>query len=290
MVITKLMGGLGNQMFQYATGRNLSVKLQSELKIDHSFLETDTKGEYTKRHYELDAFNCIQTRASEKEIKTIYQLQKTDILSKLNNAFSNKTINIFNEKGVRYTAEVEKLSGDIYLNGYWQSEKYFTSIRKFLLKEFSLKHNLNVQAAVLKNRILHDHQSVSIHFRRGDYVNSAAANSYHGTADLAYYHTAISIVKSKINNPSFYIFSDDINWVKENFKIDNAIYVEGLESQEDLELIKNCSHNITANSSFSWWGAWLNTNPAKIVIAPKQWFKDSTIDTSDLIPAAWLKI
>ena len=277
-------------MFQYAIGRNLSVKLRSELKIDHSFLETDTKGEYTKRHYELDVFNCIQTRANEEEIKAITKLQKTGILSKLNNAFSNKTINIFNEKKFHYNAEIEKLSGNIYLSGYWQSEKYFSVIRETLLKEFSLKLLLSKEAEILKNKITSNNRSVSIHFRRGDYVHLASACTYHGTTELDYYHSAIAALKTKIGNPSFYIFSDDINWVKENFKIENASYVEGLKSHEDLELMKNCNHNITANSSFSWWGAWLNNNPAKTVIAPKQWFKDTTNDTSDLIPTAWLKI
>jgi len=98
------------------------------------------------------------------------------------------------------------------------------------------------------------------------------------------------MIQSKVNSPVYYIFSDEIDWVKQNFKIENATYVSGLKSHEDLELMKNCKHNITANSSFSWWGAWLNNNPAKIVIAPKQWFKDSSVNTIDLIPASWHKI
>ncbi len=290
MVLTKLIGGLGNQLFQYAAGRNLSVKLQSELKIDHSFLESETKGEYTKRHYELGMFNCIQTRASEEEIKAISHLQKTDLLSKLKNIFLPNGTTIFTEKEFTYTSQIEKLSGDIYLNGYWQSEKYFAVIREILLKEFSLKQPLCKEGEIFKNKILSDNQSVSIHFRRGDYVHLTSAGAFHGTTELDYYHSAIAILKTKITTSSFYIFSDDIKWVKENFKIDKATYVEGLKSHEDLELMKNCKHNITANSSFSWWAAWLNTNSEKIIIAPKQWFKDKNINTNDLIPSNWLRI
>ena len=285
------MGGLGNQMFQYAAGRNLSVKLQNEFKIDHSFLETDAKGEYTKRHYELNVFNCIQTKSDNSELNTIKQLQKTEMLPKLyNKLFLNNTFTIFNEKNTLYNSAIENLNGNIYLNGFWQSEKYFLSIHETLLKEFSLKQTLSQEAEILKNKIISDQHSVSIHFRRGDYVHLASANTFHGTTELDYYHSAMDVIKAKITNPSFYIFSDDMNWVKENFKIEKATYIEELKSYEDLELMKTCEHNIIANSSFSWWGAWLNDNTEKTVIAPKQWFKDKTIDTSDLIPAAWLKI
>jgi len=267
--------------------RSLSLKLQSELKTDHSFFEEDTKGLHTKRHYELDIFNCIQTQASDEEIKII---RKNDILSRLSKFFSNNGITIFNEKSFSYDPGINKLSGDVYLNGFWQSEKYFKDIREILLKEFSLKVKLSGAAESLKNKISSDEQSVSIHFRRGDYVHLASAIAHHGAKDLDYYSDAITSIKQFLNDPSFYIFSDDINWVKENFKIENAPYVEGLKSHEDLELMKTCQHNITANSSFSWWGAWLNNNPEKKIIAPKQWFKDPSINTTDLIPASWLRV
>lgn len=281
------MGGLGNQMFQYAAGHALSLKLNTEFKLDHSFLEADSKGTYTQRHYELNVFNGLQRRAENEELLNIAKARKKNILSAI---FKKSNFTIYNEQGFPYNKEIENLSGDIYLNGFWQCEKYFAGMRQTILDDFSLKTPLSKEAVAIKEEINAKPASVSIHFRRGDYVKLESASVFHGTAELDYYRQAIEIIQSKINSPIYYIFSDEIDWVKQNFKIENATYVNGLKSHEDLELMKNCKHNITANSSFSWWGAWLNTNSEKTVIAPQQWFKDISVNTIDLIPSSWHKI
>lgn len=287
MVLVNLMGGLGNQAFQYATGRSLSIKLNTELKLDHSFLEADTKGQYTQRHYELSVFNGPQLRATEDDLMLVAKARKQGLFSKL---FSGSKITLFNENGFPYNTPIEAVSGDVYLNGFWQSEKYFKGIRQTLLYNLSLKVALSSEAAKLKDEIKKQEVAVSLHFRRGDYVNLSSASAFHGVAGLDYYQKAVELISSKMENPVFYIFSDEIDWVKQNFQLPGAKYISGLKSYEDLELMKTCRHNIIANSSFSWWGAWLNDNTRKIVVAPRNWFKDTSVNTTDLIPASWQKI
>ena len=136
--------------------------------------------------------------------------------------------------------------------------------------------------------------SVSVHVRRGDYVNDPKTNAYHGTCSLDYYKKAVEIIRNKVKDPVFFIFSDDAEWVKKNFNIDEQQVLvsepEKLSLTEELKLMASCRHSVVANSSFSWWGAWLNNNNEKMVIAPQKWFADPLIDTSDLIPSAWIRI
>ena len=136
--------------------------------------------------------------------------------------------------------------------------------------------------------------AVSLHIRRGDYVSNPVTNNYHGTCSLAYYKKAVLLLKEKIENPSFFIFSDDLLWARENLDfINDMTFIDldkSIPDHEEMHLMSQCKHNIIANSSFSWWGAWLNENSDKIVIAPKKWFSDNTINTEDLIPAKWMRI
>ena len=135
--------------------------------------------------------------------------------------------------------------------------------------------------------------SVSLHIRRGDYVSNQKTNQTHGTCDLDYYQRCITEIEKEVENPYFFVFSDEIEWVKENLKINHpAEYVDqntGDKSYEDMRLMSQCKHNVIANSSFSWWGAWLNSYPDKIVFAPKRWFASDKHNTKDLIPEGWKK-
>lgn len=287
MIAVKLMGGLGNQMFQYAAGRALALRLHAALKLDHSFLEADSQATYTRRHYELGAFNCKAEKAGADDLEKVRKATRPGPFARL---FARPTITVLKENGFQYNRQIERIDGDVFLDGFWQSEKYFSGIRPALLTDFSLGKKLSDKAAALKSRVLADTHSVFVHFRRGDYVTLPSAASVHGAAALDYYQSAVELLRSKVANPSFYVFSDDMDWVKQHFKAEGAVYVEGLEACEDLELMKSCRHGIIANSSFSWWAAWLNENGEKVVVAPKQWFKDPSINTVDLIPAAWHKI
>jgi hypothetical protein len=136
-------------------------------------------------------------------------------------------------------------------------------------------------------------ESVSLHIRRGDFVSNRKTNEIHGVLPLEYYYEAIRLITNQVRNPEFFIFSDDIPWVRENLLVPKKVnFVEHPTSNrdyEDLILMSNCKHHIIANSSFSWWGAWLSQNPVKRVIAPREWYR-IVIDTRDLLPEEWIKL
>jgi len=201
--------------------------------------------------------------------------------------------NSYKESHFNFDDKVYNKTENIYFEGYWQSEKYFLNYREDLLEEFTLKKELHPKSKEYENKI-REVQSVSLHIRRGDYVTNTHTNSVHGTCSLQYYRDAVKEIEIKVEDPHFFIFSDDLAWVKENLDfIDNVAFVEldkEIPDHEEMVLMSLCKHNIIANSSFSWWSAWLNQNDKKIVIAPKKWFNDQTINTEDLIPNTWIKI
>jgi hypothetical protein len=200
---------------------------------------------------------------------------------------------ILKENGFSFDPSMLEAKGNIYLEGYWQSEKYFVAIRDILLREFAFKYEQDAKSRDITKQIQKT-ESVSLHIRRGDYVHDPLTNQVHGLCSLEYYQKAVSYITQKIPNCHFYIFSDDHSWVSENFKLDYPFTLvdhnDASRNYEDLRLMSLCRHNIIANSSFSWWGAWLNTNHEKIVCAPKKWFNEPTLDTKDLIPESWVKI
>ncbi len=290
MIIIKIQGGLGNQMFQYAMAKSISIKSEDEVKLDISFYPKQTL-----RKYELNQFNIEEKIASKKEI--IKLAGKENILFKVKSKlglttkkpksyFVEKEIFVFDDKVFRYKS-------NIYLDGYWQNENYFKDIRNELLKEFTLKENISNEAKKHLHSIQNT-QSVSLHIRRGDYVLNPYTNSIHGTCDLNYYKLAVANIRLNIKNPSFYIFSDDIEWCKQNFEfLENKVFISDTKSPfDDLELMKSCKHNIIANSSFSWWSAWLNENESKIVISPKVWFVDDSLQdkSKNIICDNWIRI
>jgi hypothetical protein len=183
---------------------------------------------------------------------------------------------------------------DSYLMGYWQSEKYFINADETIRKDFNFKLPMGANNVNLMKEI-NEVNAISLHVRRGDYANNVQTTATHGLCSIEYYHAAILHMANQIDAPNFFIFSDDIAWVKENLKIDFPhTFVNhnfGLESYNDMRLMSLCKHNIIANSTFSWWGAWLNSNKKKIVIAPKRWFANETIiNTQDLIPYDWVRL
>jgi hypothetical protein len=279
-------------MFQYAAGRCLAHLHTTELKLDLSYLNADPKGKYTKREYKLDLFNISSQIAEESDLKRFFPLERGKItrtlMRKLPILFSKL---IANESGFNFHKEFYSYPKHVYLNGFWQSELYFEPVKDILVKEFTLKNNLNEQNLSLVHKIKNCN-SVSLHIRRGDYVNRKESKDLHGNCSLDYYQSAINYLKSKNENIQLFVFSDDLAWVKENLKTNVQInYVDFNNPGEiDMYLMSICKHNIIANSSFSWWGAWLNQNPGKTVIAPMQWFADPHTSTPDIYPENWVKI
>lgn len=270
MIIVNIIGGLGNQMFQYAFAYTLSKQNKIKLKLDISDFDT-----YALRQYSLDRYCITDEIASIEEINQL-KYKKKNILAK----FCRK-----------HTKQYKQ--DNIYFEGYWQSEKYFQDYKDDLLKIFILKESIHTKSKQYQQQILAS-QSVSMHIRRGDYISNAHTNSVHGVCELSYYQQATSLLEEKVIKPHFFIFSDDLTWAKENLSfIKHKTFIElerNTPDHEEMFLMSQCQHNIIANSSFSWWGAWLNQNPQKITIAPQHWFNDSARNTTDLIPKSWLRL
>lgn len=285
MIVVRLKGGLGNQLFQYAAGRALATRLNAPLKFDNITSLSSGKA----RGLELDKFEVNVELATKAEVKKFIPFP--GLYYHKPKAISLLGKNIFHEKHFEFDDDFNLLRDPVYLDGYWQSPKYFESIASTILSEYKIKGNYltNVKSKAVE---LQNSDTISVHIRRGDFLNPKA-NAYHGTLPLEYYKRAINILREKTANSTLCFFSDDIEWVKEQFKeLDNIDFISSHTKSaiEDFFLMSSCRHNIIANSSFSWWAAWLNRNPGKIVIAPTNWFAVSSIKTYDLFPPNWLRI
>ncbi len=294
MIIVKLMGGLGNQMFQYATGLSLAHSHHTELLIDPSFLNTDTKGSYTQRRLELDCFALDLKLASNEEIKHFNVSGANKLKRVLQRTFPGAYRYLYvAENTFEYQQGFENYPTNTYLSGFWQSERYFKKIKPLLLNTFTPKALPTTENAEWIAKMQHT-ESVSLHIRRGDYISNKNALAHHGICDLPYYYRALEHIKRTHPKIDVFVFSDDLPWCKNHLQLrDNVHFVDSNQTAHlyyDMVLMNHCKHNIIANSSFSWWGAWLNRNPGKIVVAPLNWFADKTINTADLIPSEWIRL
>lgn len=251
------MGGLGNQLFQYAYGKALSLEKNEEMSLDISW--------YRGR------------------ISRTYMLKHFAITSEEVSPFKLFTVKLFSK---------EKYLSDPL--GEWHKEKYFKKYSDVIRKEFTLKEPLSDTSTTLLKKIRATN-SVSIHLRGGDYL-LGNKSGFHSICSPEYYTDALEIISKEISSPHFYIFTDDIPWAKEHIKlpVEHTFVSNGTNPpHEELFLMSSCKHNITANSTFSWWAAWLGTtekNGGKIVITPKKWFNDSALDTSELLPPNWIQL
>jgi len=285
MVIVKLMGGLGNQMFQYAIGRSVAYRNNADLGLDISWFKDIILN--TPRSYNLGGFRIIEKFSSIKFRRTREKLSFLEkyLLCHKRKYFKEKSIFSFDKDSLC-------LSGDVYLDGYWQCPKYFEDINDILKQEFRFKEGLDKDNEII--RMIKEKNSISIHIRRGDYVDDDITRRFHGICSLDYYKKAIEIISAKIKNPYFFIFSDDIVWAKQNLKIDSPSFFitkdYKFKDYEELIIMSWSKNHIIANSSFSWWAAWLCDNKNKIIIAPFKWLNDTSINTAGLIPNSWIKI
>lgn len=278
MIIIKIKGGLGNQMFQYALARHLSIKNNCRLFLDIREYENDNLRKFRLDNYLLGEHKII--RKQEGLQKFIHQVKR-----------KIKKVSTYAESSLGFNPDVLALN-NVYLDGYWQTEKYFSEIREILLHDFSIKKPL--QSNLIQDlEKIKSSDSISVHIRRGDYTHAKNIET-HGIIELSWYENAITFIKNHVKKPEFFFFSDDIEFTKSIFPTKNNHHYmktspEGFE-HEDLFLMSKCKHNIIANSSFSWWAAWLNTNPNKYVIAPQKWFATEDLETKDIIPINWIKM
>jgi len=296
MIISHIIGGLGNQMFQYAAGRALSLHLNQPFKLDISDFKR-----YGLRTFDLkNCFDCSGEISTDDDVHRILGWQSIRVIRRLLN---KPKLSILRSKQFiiephsHYWPGLQKCSSSSYLQGHWLSEKYFQSSEMQIRKDFEFKAFLNNENSLLAAEI-NGVNSVSLHVRRGDYASDSKTLATHGLCDLRYYYSAIDYIANRVRNPTFFIFSDDISWARENLKIGyKCRYIDhnhGAEAYNDMRLMSLCNHNIIANSTFSWWGGWLNINPHKIIIAPKRWFASNALVAdyssfmSDLIPSNWI--
>ncbi len=292
MIISKISSGLGNQLFQYSIGRQLSLLKNAPLKLDISFFETQNL-----RNYRLDNYNIEGGVATEEEILSftnIYRERslKAFIKRKIQNSAAKHKKPLFYEKEWwNYEPSLLKAGPNVYIRGYWQHYKYFENLNPSIFSELKLKESLEADIINLVAEINNNTSSISVHIRRGDYVSNSA-NHLMNILPKEYYLKGFSFLKRKIKNPVFYFFSDDLNWVKDNFKMDApSIFVDAQKDYLELDIMSKCSHNIIANSTFSWWAAFLNQNPKKIVVSPKHWVANLEINKRVEIQfPTWIKI
>jgi hypothetical protein len=294
VVVTRLIGGLGNQMFQYAAGRALALRCGAALKLDLSGFAT-----YAKRRYELGDFPICATPASEAD-RTGLGLRAGALIGwgrrfrrLLGIDVESEASPIYRERHFHFDAQVRNLSPPVYLDGYWQSEKYFFDCAGLLRRELTPMAPLEPENAAMAARI-DAVNAVSLHVRRGDYVNEPDIGRYHGLCSAEYYQSAVDYIARKAGDIHLFVFSDDQDWVRDNlhFALPSTLVAANPPDRgfRDMQLMARCRHHIVANSSFSWWGAWLNSAPDKVVVAPKRWFRVERNDTSDLIPESWMRL
>jgi hypothetical protein len=284
------MGGLGNQMFQYAMGRRLALHHQTELFLDCTFLNTENP-HHIKREYELDIFNIQAKIATETELKKFKPAN--GLVSRIKQLFPGLfTYQQITQKSHLLNPSILTAPDNSWLNGFWQSEKYFKDSENTIRTDFEFKSTVQGLNKTLAEKIK-SCESVSIHVRRGDYTKPEVL-AFHGMCSPDYYYQGLEMLSKKITIQELFLFSDDVAWVKQNMRFSFPVtYIDhntGKNNFEDMRLMSLCKHNIIANSSFSWWGAWLNAYKNKMVIAPKTWIADKQVKTTDVIPENWLQL
>jgi len=285
MIVSKVRGGLGNQLFEWAAGYALAQANKTEFLLDLSVY-----GRNKVRQFQLDKLMLPFKEATEEEVEAI------------------KKSNFYRQPFYHYDSGFSDLPDNTFLRGYFCSEQYFLGAEK------QIKKMLNdcVGKIVLSEpqrklfQLIASRESVSLHIRRGDYISNTKYNDFFGTCSLEYYHSAVSDIKNRIEDvsPLFIVFSDDLEWARENLNLDDEVIYsdvnQGDDDYLDMLFMASCKHNIIANSTFSWWSAWINSNASKMVIAPKKWFntyyrekqkgawiQSPYYNTKDLYPNSW---
>jgi hypothetical protein len=298
MIIIKLFGGLGNQLFQYALGRHLSIKSALPLFLD---AESGFQNDFYKRTYSLHVFHIQAQLLDRQTIQVLQRFQnplgrRDKLKNWIDKHFKGINPTFISEK--HYQFDVSILSQDIKpmscFSGYWQTEKYFKSIENTIRQDLTFKEEIPEKNQWLAEEI-QQKNSVCLHVRRLLGIAEGKINEegvkFHGSIDYPFYQKAIDLIAKRQENLHFYIFGDVIDWAKENLNLSFPhTFIEGNLDYQDLQLMSLCKYHIIPNSTFAWWSAWLNPNPQKIVVAPDAWFADKAINTQDIYPESWIRI
>jgi hypothetical protein len=292
MIIVGLKGGLGNQMFQYAAARRLAHKTSKELWIDTHFFNSNLGNtNVTPRKYELFLLNIVENIATCEQVKKFKNVVTRGTRKMCPWLALNPYVR---EKYFHFEPSVLSLTGNKYLDGHWMSERYFADIAPTIRQEFTFKNELKDTGRQMLFQIQNSN-SICIQIRRGDYISNPQISKIHQTTSLDYFLQGVDLIKSRVPNPVFFIFSDDPEWCELNLKNVGTTYFVEREFADGkvgdyLQLMIWCKHFIISNSTFAWWGAWLSSFSEKIVVAPKKWFNTENINTDDIYPSSWIKI
>jgi hypothetical protein len=294
------MGGLGNQMFQYAAGLRLAMRRNTTLKLDLTFLLDRTPQEnFVFRDFDLSIFNPAEVKATSREVRKFRRLAERgsrSLVEKISDKFTKRLY--FKEKSPIFQPEVLDLPDETYLEGFFQNELYFSDIAKLIGELFRLRPdqaNLPEATHLLAATIHATRNAICLNVRRADYVTNPIANQHHGVCGMEYFERALARLDSSGIRGSIFVFSDDIDWCQENFgHRENTVIVShdhaGSKFSTYLWLMAQCQHFIIPNSSFAWWAAWLSKNPNKIVVRPSRWFQLPEFRNMDICPASWIKV
>jgi len=293
MIIVKLVGGLGNQLFQYAAARGLAHARGDTFKLDTSFFVGQSLRSYRLCHYNIPENFAMPAEVAHFTGDALPPLRRRCFLvSQRLKPYYRRAL--FSERRLlRFDPHILDAPANVYLNGYWQNERYFANVRDELRREFTLKDALNSQSQSVAQQVATT-VSVGLHIRRGDYVTNAQTSRVHGVCDLDYYRRCVDLLAAQCLLPHFFVFSDDPEWVSRNLRLSYPMTLvrhNGPDGDhEDLHLMSLCQHFILANSTFSWWAVWLSNSPHKLVYAPKRWFAVDKYDPGDFIPANWIRV
>jgi Glycosyl transferase family 11 len=281
VIAVRLMGGLGNQMFQYAVGRALADEHNVQLVLDISHFDAQPSTE-VPRHLEVDCFR-IRAEVSRNRIPTGNALTRRVV--------GGRRLRAVHETGFSFDSRILALPDDTLLIGYWQSERYFETNAEAIRRDFTPRFELTERTRSHAGQI--DDSTVCLHVRRADYVSHAISAQVHGFVGLDYYRSALEHIVEAGVTPRLLVISDEPEWCSQHLDLGYPMTVVDRlpgRSYEDMLLMSKCRYIVIANSSFSWWGAWLSDALDKIVVAPKNWFVGSHYETHDLIPAGWIQL
>jgi len=283
-VVVGLSGGLGNQLFQYAAGRALSLKLGVDLILDCTWFQGHSERAYALAPFSINANTYFGSALLPDWVKNLE--------CRLTRRWAGKRLGvpIYREPHFHFDDAYPLLKHPVYLEGFWQSERYFLECKELIAKELALNTKTTDQFKLIAN-LIQSSDAICIHIRRGDYITNPIASQVHGLCSLDYVYQGAKEVSKDLITPHCFIFSDDPEWVQRNLRLALPSTVVDIakphEAHLDLGLMMQCKYFVIANSSLSWWGAWLSPYPLKRIIAPLNWFASSNKITDDLIPQTW---
>jgi hypothetical protein len=290
MVVSQLLGGLGNQLFQYAMGRAIATRNRTCLKLDISKFDEYRLRPFALRHFAIEGEVLTLAERRRLGISAERRSRLGRLVSRLSRV---RSIRVVRERAFGFDPAALNAAAPCYLEGYWQSPKYFAAVEEAIRKEFRFREALTGKSQEAAAKIT-DAVSVSVHVRRGDYASNVVTNKYHGTCSPEYYAAAECRLLDELGALTLFIFSDDPDWAEHNLRFKSRTVLlrhNGPDRDyDDLHLMTLCRHHILANSTFSWWGAWLCQAPGKLVIAPKTWFRDPALSADDLLPTEWIRM